>query len=172
MAERHVDGRLLPVTIYTDGACIGNPGPGGWGAIIVDGPDRHELSGCFRGTTNNRMEMRAAIEALDILEQPRRVELYTDSSYLRDGITKWIKNWLRNGWRTAAGSSVKNADLWRLLLRAQERHKPAGGVTWHWVRGHAGHPLNDQADRLANAAARQVSPADPLDTQTFEEGQL
>jgi ribonuclease HI len=160
------NGHAAPVIIYTDGACIGNPGPGGWGAIILDNAHGREISGRFRATTNNRMELRAAIEALEILDQPRRVELYTDSSYLRDGITSWIKNWLRNGWRTAAGNSVKNADLWKQLLRAQDRHKPAGGVNWHWVRGHAGHPLNDRADRLATAAARLVSTSDPVDHQT------
>ena len=166
MTDARDNGHAPPVVIYTDGACIGNPGPGGWGAIILDDEDGREISGRFRATTNNRMELRAAIEALDILNQPRRVELYTDSSYLRDGITSWIKNWLRNGWRTAAGSPVKNADLWKQLLLAQDRHKPAGGVNWHWVRGHAGHPLNDRADHLANTAARQVSVSDPLDSQT------
>jgi ribonuclease HI len=166
LTEARDDGLPSPVTIYTDGACIGNPGPGGWGAIIFDGAEGRELSGRFRRTTNNRMEMRAAIEALEVLDQPRRVEIFTDSSYLRDGVTSWIKRWLRNGWRTAAGSPVKNADLWKRLLRAQERHSPGGGVTWHWVRGHAGHRLNDRADRLANAAARQVSATDPIDSQT------
>jgi ribonuclease HI len=154
------------VIVYTDGACIGNPGPGGWGAVILDTARERELSGRFRQTTNNRMEMRAAIEALEAMEQPRRVEIYTDSGYLRGGITSWINNWLRNGWRTADKKPVKNADLWQRLLIAQERHRSAGGVTWHWVRGHAGHPLNERADRLANAAARGVTAADPLDVQT------
>ncbi|MGE0544575.1 MAG: ribonuclease HI [Dehalococcoidia bacterium] len=166
MTEVQRDGHPGRVIIYTDGACIGNPGPGGWGAVIVDGARDCELSGGYRRTTNNRMEMRAAIEALEVVEQPRGIDIYTDSSYLRDGITRWIKNWLRNGWRTAGGSPVKNADLWKRLLIAQERHVPAGGVAWHWVRGHAGHPLNDRADRLANAAARHVTASDPVDSQT------
>jgi ribonuclease HI len=166
VTDERDNGHATPVIIYTDGACIGNPGPGGWGAIILDNGNGREISGRFRTTTNNRMELRAAIEALDILDQPRRVELYTDSSYLRDGITSWIKNWLRNGWRTASGSPVKNADLWKQLLLVQDRHKPVGGVNWHWVRGHAGHPLNDRADRLATTAARQVTSSDPIDVQT------
>jgi ribonuclease HI len=166
LAEARENGHLPHVIIYTDGACIGNPGPGGWGAIILDGAGGRELSGGFQETTNNRMEMRAAIEALEGLEQPRRVEIYTDSGYVRDGITRWIQNWLRNGWRTADKKPVKNADLWKRLLVAQERHQSAGGVTWHWVRGHAGHPLNDRADRLANTAAREVTSTHPLDSQT------
>ncbi len=153
------------VVIYTDGACIGNPGPGGWAAVIVAPTDRRELSGRFRRTTNNRMEMRAAIEALDAVEPHCPVAIYTDSSYLRDGITSWIHGWQRNGWRTAAKKPVKNADLWKRLLQAQDRHTAAGGVTWHWVRGHAGNALNVRADRLANAEARQVSAADPLDVE-------
>ena len=151
------------VTIYTDGACIGNPGPGGWAAVVQDGARRTELSGRFRQTTNNRMELRAAIEALEALDRPAKVELYTDSQYLRQGITNWIHTWQRNGWRTSAKTPVKNADLWRWLLSAVERHRPAGGVTWHWVRGHAGHPLNERADELANEAARSVVPTDSQD---------
>lgn len=156
---------MTDVIIYTDGGCIGNPGPGGWGAVILDAGAVTELSGRFRQTTNNRMEMRAAIEALESLAAPRRVLLYTDSSYLRDGITKWVKGWERNGWRTAAKAPVKNVDLWQWLLRAAARHG-TGAVSWQWVRGHAGHPLNEAADRLANAAARSVTPADPLDVAT------
>jgi ribonuclease HI len=154
------------ITVYTDGACIGNPGPGGWAAVIVNGSQPRELSGRFRQTTNNRMEMRAAIEALEAIDRPARVTIYTDSNYLRDGITRWIHGWLRNGWRTAAKKPVKNADLWQRLLQAQARHQRAGGVTWRWVRGHAGNPLNERVDRLANAEARRVSATDPRDMET------
>ena len=152
-----------PVTIYTDGGCIGNPGPGGWAAILLYGEHRKELSGRYRETTNNRMELRAAIEGLEALTRPCRVELYTDSSYLRDGITQWVHGWQRNGWRTAAKKPVKNQDLWQRLLGAVERHEPAGGVDWRWTKGHAGNELNELADDLANAAARSVTDADPVD---------
>ncbi|MDA1099418.1 MAG: ribonuclease HI [Proteobacteria bacterium] len=133
------------VVIYTDGACSGNPGPGGWGALLRFGAHERELKGGEPGTTNNRMEMLAAIEALEALKRPCRVDLHTDSTYLRDGITKWIINWKRNGWRTAAKKPVKNVDLWRRLETAMERHQ----MTWHWVKGHAGHPGNEAADALA-----------------------
>ena len=136
---------MTDVTIYTDGACSGNPGPGGWGAILVHGETRKELSGGDSETTNNRMELQAAIEALNALKRPCRVELYTDSVYVRDGITKWIKGWQRNGWRTAAKKPVKNAELWQALQAALEPHD----VNWHWVKGHAGHPENERADELA-----------------------
>lgn len=151
------------VTIYTDGGCIGNPGPGGWAAIMRYGEHERTLSGRFRDTTNNRMEMRAAIEALETLKRPCPVEIYTDSSYLRNGITQWVHNWQRNGWRTAGKKPVKNKDLWQRLLVAIERHEPAGGVTWHWTRGHAGDELNEAADTLANSAARSVTNDDPAD---------
>ena len=153
------------VTIYTDGGCIGNPGPGGWSAILRFGEHRKQLSGRFRDTTNNRMEMRAAIEGLESLKRPCHVELYTDSTYLRDGITKWIHGWQKNGWRTAAKKPVKNQDLWRRLVAAVDRHKPAGGVDWHWTKGHAGDALNELADDLANSAARSVTDDDPIDEQ-------
>jgi ribonuclease HI len=152
-----------PVTIYTDGGCIGNPGPGGWAAILLYGEHRKELSGRYRETTNNRMELLAAIEGLEALTRPCRVELYTDSSYLRDGITRWVHGWQRNGWRTAAKKPVKNQDLWQRLLGAVERHAPAGGVDWRWTKGHAGNEFNELADDLANAAARSVTDADPVD---------
>lgn len=151
------------VTIYTDGGCIGNPGPGGWAAVLRYGKHERTLSGRFRDTTNNRMEMRAAIEALEALKRPCPVELYTDSSYLRNGITQWIHGWQRNGWITASKKPVKNKDLWLRLLAAITRHEPAGGVTWHWTRGHAGDELNEAADNLANSAARSVTAADPVD---------
>jgi ribonuclease HI len=136
---------LGTVTIYTDGACSGNPGPGGWGAVLISGEHRKELSGGDPNTTNNRMELLAAIEALNALKRPCEVDLFTDSVYVRDGITKWIHGWQRNGWRTAAKKPVKNAELWQALLKALERHK----IDWHWVKGHAGHPENERADELA-----------------------
>jgi len=138
---------LTDVTIYTDGACSGNPGPGGWGAILVHGGTRKELSGGETETTNNRMELQAAIEALNALKRPCKVAVYTDSVYVRDGITKWIKGWERNGWRTAAKKPVKNAELWQALQAALQPHD----IDWHWVKGHAGHPENERADELARA---------------------
>lgn len=140
---------LTHVEIFTDGACKGNPGPGGWGAIIRSGSNEKELSGGEAMTTNNRMEMTAAIEALNALKRPCRVSLTTDSNYVRDGITKWIHGWQRNGWRTADKKPVKNADLWQALIKAASRHQ----VEWHWVRGHDGHPENERADTLASAEA-------------------
>jgi ribonuclease HI len=136
------------ITIATDGACKGNPGPGGWGAILISGDHRREISGAEPNTTNNRMELTAAIAALRLLKRPARVTLLTDSAYLRDGISKWIHGWQRNGWRTADRKPVKNADLWQALLDAARPHD----VNWQWVKGHAGHPLNERADELANAA--------------------
>ena len=138
------------VEMFTDGACLGNPGPGGWGAVLRWRGHEKELSGGEPMTTNNRMEMRAAIEALASLKRPSEVRLHTDSMYLRDGITRWIGNWKRNGWRTADKKPVKNADLWRRLEEELAAHR----VEWHWVRGHAGHPENERADALARAAAR------------------
>ena len=140
----------LPVVeIFTDGACRGNPGPGGWAALIRMGARERELSGGEPLTTNNRMELLAAIEALKALKRPCRVKLTTDSNYVRDGITKWIHGWRRNGWRTADRKPVKNADLWQALLDAAEPHR----VEWHWVKGHSGHSENDRVDELACAAA-------------------
>jgi ribonuclease HI len=152
-----------PVIIYTDGGCIGNPGPGGWAALLIYGEHQKELSGRFRQTTNNRMELRAAIEALEALKRPSRVELHTDSEYLRNGITQWIHAWQRNGWRTASKKPVKNQDLWRRLLVALERHESAGGVEWCWLKGHAGEAWNERVDQLANEAARSVIDSDPVD---------
>jgi ribonuclease HI len=140
------------VTIYTDGACSGNPGPGGWGAVLISGPYRKELSGGQAQSTNNRMELMAAILALETLKAPSVVDLYTDSAYLRNGITSWINSWKRNGWRTADKKPVKNAELWQRLDEARARHD----VTWHWVKGHAGHPENERADALALAGIRAV----------------
>ena len=138
------------VEIHTDGACSGNPGPGGWGAILSAGGKVRELSGFEAETTNNRMELMAAIAALEALTKPCQVRLVTDSSYVKDGITKWIENWKRKGWRTADGKAVKNQDLWQRLEAALGQHK----VAWHWVRGHSGHPGNERADELARAAIK------------------
>ena len=143
------------VVIHTDGACSGNPGPGGWGVILQSGPHRKELSGGEPLTTNNRMELTAAIEALEALKAPSEVELYTDSNYLRGGITSWIRSWKRNGWRTADKKPVKNAELWERLNKATERHK----VRWHWVRGHRGHDENERADELARQGMAPFLPA-------------
>lgn len=134
------------IVIHTDGACSGNPGPGGWGAILEDGDVIKELCGGEPATTNNRMELIAAIEALRALPRPSLVELHTDSTYVRDGITKWIHNWKRNGWRTAAKQPVKNAELWQQLEAECGRHE----VHWKWLKGHAGHDGNERADMLAN----------------------
>jgi ribonuclease HI len=131
--------------IYTDGACSGNPGPGGWGVLMIFGDHSKELCGGETDTTNNRMELTAAIQALNAIKFNTKVELYTDSSYVKDGITKWLKQWKARGWRTAAKKPVKNEDLWRLLEDAVSRHD----VTWHWVRGHDGHKENERADELA-----------------------
>lgn len=136
------------VEIYTDGACSGNPGPGGWGAILRYGDAEKELSGGEKETTNNRMEMMAAITALESLTRPMHVDLYTDSTYVRDGITKWIHGWKKRGWRTADKKPVKNMELWQRLEAAVERHE----IEWHWVKGHAGHPENERADELARLA--------------------
>ena len=140
---------LTQVEIATDGACKGNPGPGGWGAVIRSGAREKELSGGEALTTNNRMELTAVIEALNALKRPCAVTLSTDSRYVMDGLTKWIHGWRRNGWKTAAKKPVKNADLWQALVEATARHR----ITWEWVKGHAGHPDNERADRLASDAA-------------------
>ena len=138
------------VTIFTDGACAGNPGPGGWAAILVAGRHRRELSGYEPSTTNNRMEIMAAIEALRALRGPSEVDLHTDSQYLRNGMSTWLERWKRNGWRTADRKPVKNDDLWRALDALAQTH----AERWHWVRGHDGHPENERCDELANAAIR------------------
>jgi ribonuclease HI len=140
---------LSSVDIFTDGACKGNPGPGGWGVIIRAGGREKELSGGEALTTNNRMELMAAIEGLNALKRPCRVQLYTDSNYVRDGITKWIHGWRKNGWKTADRKPVKNVELWQALVEATAPHR----VEWHWVKGHSGHPENDRADALASAEA-------------------
>ena len=141
------------VTIYTDGACSGNPGPGGWGALLIWRGVEKELSGTEAHTTNNRMEMLAAIRALQSLKRPMPVTLVTDSTYLKDGITKWIGGWKKNGWKTAAKKPVKNQDLWQELDAALKDHQ----VEWRWVKGHAGHPENERVDQLAQDAAKALS---------------
>ena len=138
------------VQLFTDGACSGNPGPGGWGAVLRYGESEKELSGGEAATTNNRMELMAAIAGLEALKRPCHVRLYTDSQYLRDGITQWLPAWKGRGWRTADKKPVKNLDLWQRLEAAAAPHE----VAWHWVRGHAGHPENERADALARAAIR------------------
>jgi ribonuclease HI len=137
----------MTVVVHTDGACSGNPGPGGWGAILDYNGTRKELSGGEASTTNNRMELMAAIMALEALKRPCRVEMHVDSNYVKDGITKWIHNWKRNGWKTADKKPVKNAELWQRLDTALHTHD----ISWHWVKGHAGHDGNERADELARA---------------------
>jgi ribonuclease HI len=140
------------VRIHTDGGCSPNPGPGGWGAILESKGHKKELKGGEAHTTNNRMELTAAIAALEALRRPSVVDLYTDSQYLRDGVTKWIIKWKRNGWRTADKKPVKNVDLWQRLDAAIAHHQ----VRWHWVKGHAGHDLNERADQLARDGLREA----------------
>ena len=142
---------MKSVEIFTDGACKGNPGPGGWGAVIRSGAREKDISGGEAVTTNNRMELLAAIRALEALKKPCHVTLTTDSVYVRDGITKWIFGWQKNGWRTAARQPVKNAELWQELLAAARPHR----IDWKWVKGHAGHAENERADKLACDAALQ-----------------
>jgi ribonuclease HI len=137
---------MREVQAFTDGACRGNPGPGGWGVVLRAGAREKEIWGGDPATTNNRMELTAAIEALRALKQPCRVALYTDSKYVRSGITEWVPAWRARGWRTTDRKPVKNQDLWQALAALAERHE----VEWHWVRGHAGHPENERADALAN----------------------
>jgi ribonuclease HI len=139
---------LSEVKIYTDGACRGNPGPGGWGAVLMTRGTERELSGAEAHTTNNRMELTAAIRALEALKRPCEIDLYTDSQYVKNGITTWILDWKRRHWRTADRKPVKNVDLWQRLDELVGGHK----ITWHWVRGHSGHPINERVDALANAA--------------------
>ena len=141
------------VEIFTDGACKGNPGPGGWGVLLRMGKHEKEMSGSEPETTNNRMEMRAAIEGLNALIEPCAVDLYTDSKYVVDGITKWVHGWKKRGWINASRKPVRNEDLWHDLIEAEQRHT----VQWHWVKGHSGHAENERADRLASDAAELQS---------------
>ena len=140
------------VLIYTDGACSGNPGPGGWGAVLISGGHERELWGGEGATTNNRMELMAAIQALEALKRPCKVELHTDSQYVRTGISEWVAGWKARGWRTASKAPVKNEDLWRRLDEARLRHE----VDWRWVKGHAGHELNERADGLARKGLQEI----------------
>ena len=144
---------VVDIDIFTDGACRGNPGPGGWGVILRSGSHEKELFGGEQSTTNNRMELRAAIEGLAALKRPSRVTVTTDSQYVRQGITQWIEGWKRNQWRTSAKKPVKNQDLWQLLDELTCRHE----VTWEWVKGHSGHPDNELADVLANRGIDELS---------------
>ncbi|MEO3855043.1 ribonuclease HI [Acrocarpospora sp. B8E8] len=144
-------GGVQVVEAYTDGACRGNPGPGGWGVILQYGKHDRELRGGEADTTNNRMELMAAIMALETLTRPSEVRLHTDSQYVRNGITRWLAGWKRNGWLTAGKEPVKNADLWRRLESAAQRHQ----VEWLWVRGHSGHPENERADGLARLGCQE-----------------
>jgi ribonuclease HI len=151
---------LKTITIHTDGACKGNPGPGGWGAVLQYGETCRTLKGGELATTNNRMELKAAIEALNALKQPCEVTLFTDSVYVMQGLTQWLPNWKARGWRTADKKPVKNQDLWQALDAAAQRHR----IDWRWVKGHNGDPGNEQADRLANEGVllAMASPALPL----------
>ncbi len=144
------------VTVHTDGACSGNPGPGGWGALLVYKGRERELSGAEAATTNNRMELTAAIMALETLKRPCVVDLWTDSQYVRSGITEWLKGWKARGWKTADRKPVRNEDLWRRLDEARARHT----VSWHWVKGHAGHAENERADELARTALKALKSGD------------
>lgn len=140
------------IEIYTDGACKGNPGVGGWGALLVAGAKEKELFGGEKESTNNRMELMAVIQALDALKRPCQIKLHTDSQYVLKGITEWIQGWKAKGWKTASRAPVKNVDLWQALDQAQARHK----IEWIWVRGHTGHPGNERADQLANRGVESV----------------
>ena len=143
---------MRSVQAYTDGACSGNPGPGGWGVVLQFGDHERELKGGENDTTNNRMELTAAIEALKALKEPCEVALTTDSTYVKDGITQWLVNWKKNGWKTAARKPVKNQDLWQQLDDQASRHR----IEWRWVKGHSGHPENERADALANRGMDDV----------------
>jgi ribonuclease HI len=143
---------LQSVHLFTDGACRGNPGPGGWGALLRFGDTEKELYGAVNATTNNQMELTAVIEGLKALKRPCQVAITTDSRYVLDGLTKWLPNWKRNGWKTAAKKPVKNADLWKALESETQRHQ----IEWHWIKGHSGHPENERADQLANLAIDQL----------------
>ncbi len=152
---------MKKVVIHSDGGCHGNPGPGGWAAILEYGTHSRELSGSVPATTNNRMELQAAIEALSALKEPCEVEFYTDSEYVKNGVSGWLSNWKRNGWRTKAKKPVKNEDLWRLLDSHVSKHQ----VKWHWLKGHAGHVGNERCDQLADAEIAKIK-------KTFDNGQL
>jgi ribonuclease HI len=144
--------RMKKVVIHSDGGCHGNPGPGGWAAVLEFGQNKRELSGGAPATTNNRMELQAAIEALNALKEPCEVEFYTDSEYVKNGVSEWLSHWKRNGWRTKSKKPVKNEDLWRALDSSVAQHK----VAWHWLKGHAGHSGNERCDQLANEEIAKI----------------
>ncbi len=146
---------MKKIVIHSDGGCHGNPGPGGWAAVLEYGKHRRELSGGVPATTNNRMELQAAIEALAALKEPCEVDFYTDSEYVRNGVSGWLKGWKRNGWRTKAKRPVKNEDLWRALDARAAKHQ----IKWHWLKGHAGHPGNERCDQLATAEIAKIKKA-------------
>lgn len=140
------------IKIYTDGACSGNPGPGGWGAVLIYGKNEKHISGAEKDTTNNRMELRAAIESIKAVREPCKIELYTDSKYVMEGITKWVDGWIQKGWKNASKKPVKNDDLWKELVEQLKNHE----VEWHWVKGHSGDKYNDLADKLAVEAIKEL----------------
>lgn len=144
---------MKKIEIYTDGSCLGNPGPGGWAAILKFNDSEKVINGAEKDTTNNRMELTAALKAISSLKEPCQVDLYTDSNYLRQGITEWINNWKRNGWRTAAKKPVKNADLWQAIDEAIHHHD----ISWHWVKAHNGHAENERVDTIARESIRELS---------------
>ncbi|HWH72000.1 MAG TPA: ribonuclease HI [Candidatus Sulfotelmatobacter sp.] len=148
---------MKQITIHSDGACEGNPGPGGWAAILQYGPHRREIAGAALATTNNRMELQAALEALRALKEPCEVQIHSDSEYLRDGMTLWLRAWKFRGWKTKEKQPVKNSDLWKALDELATRHK----VSWHWLKGHAGHPLNERCDLLAKQQIRTLRSRHP-----------
>ena len=154
-------GAMKKIVVHSDGGCHGNPGPGGWAATLEYGAHQREVSGGAPATTNNRMELQAAIEALNALKEPCEVEFYTDSEYVKNGVTGWLANWKRNGWKTKAKKPVKNEDLWRLLDAAVSRHK----IEWRWLKGHAGHAGNERCDQLANEEIAKIK-------KTFSADQL
>lgn len=143
---------MKKIKIYTDGACSGNPGPGGWAALLIFNSHQKEISGTEENTTNNKMELKAALEALSILKEPCIVDLYTDSSYVREGMSKWIFNWKKNNWDVAIKKKIKNLELWQALDKIQQKHR----ITWHWVKGHAGLPENEHVDALARNALKSI----------------
>ncbi|MDR1561390.1 MAG: ribonuclease HI [Holosporaceae bacterium] len=144
---------MKQVVIYTDGACSGNPGPGGWGALVICGTNQKEFSGSEEYTTNNRMELTAAIKALELLQEPCAVNLYTDSQYVKNGITQWINGWLKNDWKNSENKPVKNQELWQRLLQLSQKHK----VCWNWVEGHMGNEFNERVDKLAKKQCNRKS---------------
>ena len=167
LSNRVADSKLMKrIAIYTDGACKGNPGPGGWGVLLKKGSREKEMAGGEPDTTNNRMEMMAVIKALEALIEPCEIDLYSDSKYVLDGMTRWIDGWQKRGWVTASKKPVRNADLWHELLRLTAEHK----IHWNWVKGHSGHPENERVDQLASDAANEQAAALKKAEAEAEEG--